>query len=486
MTGSRRKLARGEAIEFIHVPRPETGIYPNVALLPIGLPALADLVERMGHPAHITHWGLEKLLHPERDPIATLHEAGLRVFLLDLHWHYQSAHVLDLAAKLRAAIPEALIIVGGITASCFHRELAALDDLDFVIRGDGEVPLARLLAALSAPGGEARLTQVPNLSYRQGAELVSTPLGYAIDAPLLDSLRFTRFELIRDHAHCLRLKLNRDYSDTAALAQEAPIFHYNVGRGCPVDCSFCGGGKSAQKRFCGRTRPVLAHQDAVCRELAAARSYGIDTWFTCFDPEPKGPYYPALFRCMKTLGLDFNVIFESWGLPGGDFLESFAENLLPGSVLVLSPESGSDEIRRKNKGFHYSTAELLATLDACERLGIRAELYFTAGLPFEQWRQVLETRELIATLKRRHPTLQISVFPLELEPGSLMHGKGPSLGVSSDRSSLESFVAASRGPAQIGYRTVPLSPQDVLRAVALLKEAALGQDSEATQQTEHA
>ncbi len=467
------QMASRFPLAFIHASRDEPAVYPNVSLLPVGTLALADHLDRRGTAARVTHLELERALDPAFDPVALLRRRGARVLLLDLHWHHQSAYVLELAARVRRELPGARIVVGGFTASLFAREiLATRPEVDVVVRGDAELPLSRLVPRLLAGAAPGAWADVPNIAYRGASGVVENAVTFTAGARVLDGLRFTRFELLDHFELYLGFRLNADFTDIAALRAGPRTFYYNCGRGCPVACSFCGGGREAQLRLCNRIRPLFISPDSVMRDLRRLPALGVGTWYTCFDPAPRGPYYPKLFARMAAEGLSLDVVFECWALPSPSFLRAFATHLGRGSRIVLSPEVGSEAVRRANKGFFYRNAELLRALAAASKLGLSCEVYFTAGLPGETGPDIERTARLIRKIRRAFPAVAVSVYPVELEPASPMFFGRDALGVVSTRRGFRDFVRASRKAGQPGYHTAQLGRDEILEAVERLRRAA--------------
>jgi radical SAM superfamily enzyme YgiQ (UPF0313 family) len=437
----------------------------------MGVFALAELLERQGFASRITHLQLETALESGFDAIAHMARTGSRLCLLDLHWHYQAAPVINFAEALKRQIPDALVVAGGFTASAFAGEiLRSHPCIDVVVRGDAEIPLSRLVASVVHRHGAGDFESIPNLSYRRGTEIVTNPQDYVADSGILNTLCFTKFELLRNHRHYLKLKLNQDYQDAFDCPDSQPVFYYNCGRGCPVNCTFCGGGADAQVRLCGRRRPVFIDVASVLRDLGRLASYGISTWHTCFDPDPTGDYYADLFERMHRQGLRLDVVFECWALPTPEFMHSFQRCLGSDSRLVLSPESGSETVRKQNKGFPYTNAQLLAVLDEATRLRIQTELYFAAGLPYETPCDVAVTEELMAALRVKYPACALRVFPLAMEPASPMFENPGRFHVRTERRTFADFLSASSQPDDIGYETNDFDRDAVVQAVVRLRQ----------------
>jgi radical SAM superfamily enzyme YgiQ (UPF0313 family) len=105
------------------------------------------------------------------------------------------------------------VIMGGPHVTFLPEE--ALDYADFVIRGEGEVPLMRFIDAWETDRDYSR---VPNLSFRNGGGYTHNPMMTFENN--LDQLPASDFSLMKDVS---RLK----------------VIPVQTSRGCPYDCSFC-------------------------------------------------------------------------------------------------------------------------------------------------------------------------------------------------------------------------------------------------------
>lgn len=137
---------------FLHVPKFNNyykpfGRFSFVNLPPIGLLGLADFLRKNSYSTRIIHLGVEKHQYGEINLDKMIAEHQPAMVGLDLHWHFQAYDVIEIAQKLKRAHPEVAIVVGGFTASFFAEEiLRKFDCIDFVIRGDAEIPLRDLVA----------------------------------------------------------------------------------------------------------------------------------------------------------------------------------------------------------------------------------------------------------------------------------------------------------------------------------------------------
>ncbi|GMV12217.1 MAG: cobalamin B12-binding domain-containing protein [Polyangiaceae bacterium] len=121
---------------------------------------------------------------------------------------YDYLKVMAIAARLRELLPRAWLVTGGYHPSARPEEFTGADSpFDFVVVGDGERPIARLVEALAQ--GKRPLTRVlgPD-SVQEPKELV--PYDWSL--------------------------LERYRPIARKMASQAEIY---LSRGCPYDCSFC-------------------------------------------------------------------------------------------------------------------------------------------------------------------------------------------------------------------------------------------------------
>ncbi|MGI5895663.1 MAG: B12-binding domain-containing radical SAM protein [Oscillospiraceae bacterium] len=193
-------------------------IHSNLAIR-----CLKAVCERQGIPSHIDlceytiNQSVDSILYDivRRDP--DIVGFSCYIFNIDV--------VKKLAASLRKLLPDCTIILGGPEVG--YRAAEALEQIpaaDYIIRGEGEHPIARLLNCLEH-GDD--LCAVPSLTFRQNQNIVETP---QVSLPAQDTLPFCYTE-----------------QDIAAL--EHKILYFESSRGCPFRCSYCISSIEKQLRF---------------------------------------------------------------------------------------------------------------------------------------------------------------------------------------------------------------------------------------------
>ena len=216
---------------FVHVPKFKNyyrpiGEYTFINYLPMGVLALADLLARGGYETEVLHLGVEWIEDKGFSLIDYIAQKRPRVVALSLHWHPQSYEVLEQARMIKEAFPEISIILGGLTASFFHREIMErFPWVDAIIRGEGEVPLLQVMEAIIKGGV---LQTVPNLTWRQGKKVCENPLAYCASQEILDGLVLAKGEDMRRYPLEERIAMYRPAMNRlkkvcgVALCEETP------------------------------------------------------------------------------------------------------------------------------------------------------------------------------------------------------------------------------------------------------------------------
>ena len=454
---------------FIHVPkffnfyRP-FGEYMTVNLLPMGTFPLADLASQKGYKTKILHLGLEWIERKVSSPTVYMKDKEVKVAAIPLHFHQQSYDVMRITEEMKRERKETFILLGGSTASLFHREiLSSFPQIDAIIRGDAEVPLMELLKALKTKRG---LDAIPNLTWRKDGEIRENPLTYVASEEDLDRSSYTPLSLLHNKETYIHY-MGMPFVWARRLSKEEnkkyfhlglPIFPLNVGRGCLGNCTWCGGGAEAQQVVNGRRGVVFRSPERVAQTMAEAMELGYEMFNIAFDPGKEGEkYYLNLFPFLRKKGIRPRVYFESFSLPSENFLKEFAQTFhLDSSIIALSPESGEERVRHRNKTFTYSNEELMRAISLAEEMGIRIDLFFAIGIPGERRSDLPKSVALRKEVKRRFKNIgRIWSSPISLEPASPWHLHPEEFGIVSMTHTFSDFYhRSSPGSGGIGY-TLP-------------------------------
>ncbi|MFM7203753.1 MAG: radical SAM protein [Myxococcota bacterium] len=456
---------------LVHTPKADNHYLPigdffNITYLPMGMLALCEYIRRMGYGAEIIHLGVEWLHDPHFNLVHELEGKRIRAFGLSLYWHYQSYDVIEVARALKAQHPEAVVFLGGVTASYFARELLErFPFIDAIAQGHAETTLLALMEGLEA---QQPLASIPGLVARaegKVAPLSRHHMTFRHLPPTLDSLCFGDLSVLR-HAEVYArsfgfpLAYSREFSaaeNRNMLSMGRSFFPLFTGRGCPWQCSFCGGNRDTLRQINGTNKVQWRTPERVVEDIQRAMQWGYRTMSLCFDPTPSRPdYYLRLFQLIRANRLEVDFYFECWGLPTPEFVSSFKQTFpSPESYLALSPDAGAEAVRKANKQPYYSDAELFESMELLKAHEITVDIFFTLALPGERLPDAMTTALLKRQLATTYPnTRRVMTWTVQLEPGSPQFERPHTLGMQTDRSCFLDFYHAHGGSRADTYSSL--------------------------------
>jgi radical SAM superfamily enzyme YgiQ (UPF0313 family) len=187
---------------FIEPKPPGEHIFSRFALPRIGIFILATMMKNRGWQAEII---VEDLQPIDFNTFSNADLVGISTITPTASNAYSVADTVR-----NMGIP---VIMGGPHVTFLPEE--ALEHADFVVRGEGEIPLMRFIDAWE---NDRDYHDVPNLSYRVNDGIVHNAMrNFEHD---LDQFPAPDFSLIKD-------------------GRELKVIPVQTSRGCPYDCSFC-------------------------------------------------------------------------------------------------------------------------------------------------------------------------------------------------------------------------------------------------------
>ncbi len=432
-------------------------------LFPMGVIGLANRLRQEGISIRGLNYPAESFIRPGFDLAAWLRSSETpRLILMDLHWYEHSFGALDVARMCKQLFPHVPIVVGGLTASLYAREiLEAFPWVDYIIRGDAEDPLSRLASALCSGKVLCQdLEGIPNLTYRWDNEVLENAATYHISAQEYEDLNLCALDFLV-HADTY---LGFQYVGRKEIfyPDEPPrqrAHWLNIGRGCVYDCSFCGGGRRSHEAIAGRQCLVLRSPERVADDIEALRERGVDQVALSHDPAILGEaYWKALLGELSRRRVRIGLYVEAFQLPGEDFLEAFAECAdLRHSQIALSLLSGDEHVRRLN-GKQYSNHELFAALKTLRRHRVPLAIYYSFNLPGQNEDALRRTLLVTQRLGQVYPHSLLMVYnqPHTLDPCSPMSRCPEDFGITVAYKSFQDYfdycrLTAAENPGVLGY-----------------------------------
>ena len=134
---------------------------------------------------------------------------------------FQRTTALQIARLVKQLQPAARIVVGGYDPSLATEPYTSDADVDFIVRGEGELTFSALLRAIES--GATSFAGIPGLSYRAPGGFVHNP-----DRPVVPLA-----------TEALRLPNRRARVLTGYTLLGRQVDVVETSRGCTFDCSFC-------------------------------------------------------------------------------------------------------------------------------------------------------------------------------------------------------------------------------------------------------
>ena len=384
-------------------------------IYPIGFLTMAGYLKQQGLQVRIVNLGLRMLTDPRFDVRKFL--AGLRpaAIGIDLHWMPHCHGAIEIARLAKEVHPEVPVLVGGLSATYFHRELLDYPEIDFVLRGDStEPPLHQLLLALKQGGP---LDGIPNLTWRKDGEVRVNPLTFI--PKTLDYIDVYPELLIemairyRDFASVLPFKGWLRNPTTMVL----PL------KGCAFECVTCGSSASTCAHMTLRRKPVFRSPANLAANLAAISRLSRGPIVIPGDLLQGGRKYATrVIDEIAAAGVTNQICFEFFDVPPVDFLQ-YVDSKLPNWSFEVSPESHDKVVRHAMEGqAGYENEAMEHMLREALKLNChRIDVFFMIGLPQQDYASVMATVDYCEKLfEWGDPRLQCFISPMGpfLDPGS--------------------------------------------------------------------
>jgi amino acid adenylation domain-containing protein len=297
---------------------------------------------------------------------------------VSLKWFPHIARGLEICRLVKKHAPQTKIVLGGDSATFFCEELIRKDYVDYVIRGDGELPLLKLVM------GEP---EIPNCVYKRNGEIVRT------------AYTFTHTE---ENSSEIYLSHLEDILVSPDNLSYAPYVFVFTGQGCAMHCFYCAGACENQQRIFNRPSPYLRPVPQVRNDILQVKPY---TCTLMFDFDLPGynleNYYERLWE-----GIDLKSHFAHiyfWSLPSQEFIELAARTFkyvyLNIDLCSLSERHRLHLASLKAVKPQPSDDQVLAVFEVCERLGnVQVIINLISGLPFFTEQDIESSKTMLSRI----------------------------------------------------------------------------------------
>lgn len=390
---------------------------PIFEMYPVGFSSITHYLQKSGLNVRIVNLALQMLKSESFDVEEFIRKLkSPAVFGIDLHWMPHCHGSVEIARIVKKYHPDTPIVFGGFSSSYFHRELIELPEIDFVMRGDTtEEPMRQLVTAVKA-GDD--LAEVPNLTWKKDGRVIENPFSNVPDD--IDEFTIGYNEMVRSVFR---------YRDFTGVIPFMDWTRYNImaaflGRGCQLNCVFCGGSCFTFKNTMNREKTAFRTPEALLKDVKTISRLSRGPIFMLGDPMMAGrEYTKAVLKGIHDMKIPNKIIVEFYALPPIEIFD-LVDKYLNDYSYEMSVESHDEDVRRA-VGKGYSNKDFEACLKAalshkkCERF----DLYFMVGMPEQTYEKTMATVEYCRRLYEKldnDKRLLPFISPLApfLDPGS--------------------------------------------------------------------
>ncbi|MBU2473112.1 B12-binding domain-containing radical SAM protein, partial [Patescibacteria group bacterium] len=267
-----------------------------------------------------------------------------------------------------------IIVLGGPHVHLFPKETINLDNIDFIIKGEGELPFFNLLEALEK---QKELSNINGLVYKKNGQVINNPVGDFIDN--LDEIPFPDRELLPIEKYNSLLGCNRIVTT---------MF---TSRGCPFQCSFCDR-PHLGKKFRARSAQNVVDEMEECLKLGIEEILVYDDTFTVDRQRVFDICDEIIKRGLKFIW-DIRARVDTVD-------KKVLEKLKQAGCqrIHFGVEAGTEKILKVlNKGIHLEQIE--RAFDLAKKTDIETLAYFMIGAPTETKEDINKTIEFAKKIK---------------------------------------------------------------------------------------
>lgn len=267
-----------------------------------------------------------------------------------------------------------IVVLGGPHVHLFPKETIQLKGVDFITKGEGELPFFNLLEALE---GRGQLSNIKGLVYQEEGRLIDNPVGDFIEN--LDELPFPDRELLPIEKY------------NSILGGNHIVTTMFTSRGCPFQCAFCDR-PHLGKKFRARSAKNVVDEMEECLKLGIEEILIYDDTFTVNRQR-------TLDICDEILKRGLKFIWDIRARVDTVDEEVLKKLRQAGCARIhFGVEAGTEKILKVlNKGIHLGQIENAFRL--AKKAGLETLAYFMLGAPTETKEDILETIKFAKKLK---------------------------------------------------------------------------------------
>lgn len=354
-----------------------------------------------------------------------------KVVGVSMKWFLHMARVLEICKIVKAYAKEhsrhIKVVVGGNSASFYWKDIFKYDCIDYLIRGDGEIPFLKICQG-EHPSG------IPNCVYREEGEVIANPITYLQTADNSSNIYLSHMDGI----------LLSDYTCIFG------IFFIFTQKGCRKNCHYCGGCNIAQRRSFNRSGLFRRNIDEVRKDLIESKKYASTIYFL-FDDYSNESLLDYCKKAWSGIDLSNHFGFLSNVIPPSPELIEYSNKVFKYVYWNIDMASMSDRHRQQllelnMVKYQPTDKEVLEMFDQCEKYDNNEILInIITGLPYFNEEDIKHSEEIEAYIMENYSCFgEFFWARLHAEPGAPVAADAEKYNMYSRAQTFEEFFKISK------------------------------------------
>jgi len=287
---------------------------------------------------------------------------------------------------IKKALPDALIIQGGIIPTVIIDTAMKDENVDYWVRGEGELSLPQLLAELEKANPD--LSSINGLAYwENGSSKINLKNAYVDD---LDSVPFA------DYGNLDFIEYGNKILKYSAglLPRNFPFAVTITSRGCPYKCIFCAGSTINGSKIRFRSAKNVLDEIDKLYKAGIREVIFLDDHFLGERQRAKEIMHGLIER-------KYNLTWKCVNLAISSLDKEILELMKQSGCyqMTLSIESGNQHVLNKIIKKPVRLTKVPEILEIARQLELETIANFVIGFPGETWEQIRETFRFAENLK---------------------------------------------------------------------------------------
>ncbi len=380
----------------------EKGLYPRIVFEPIGLAYIAAYLEKQDFDVEILDAIGESF--NSRTPLKDNKEL-IGLSYEEIHQHIveslpdivgisvpftmRAETALAIASIVKKISKNITTVLGGIHPTTCASECLQNDTVDFVVIGEGEIPMLNIVSTLQSEDPE-QIYKVEGLGFKRNGTVTINPAQSPIEE--LDKLPFPARHLLPMEKY---FQASKEFRTGRYGRKFACI---TTSRGCPFKCTFC-----VSHKIMGRKWRYRSPANIVAEIESLVNNYGI-TFFHFEDDNLTLNKRRTERICELIIKRKLKI---KWDTPNGIRADTIANEEILRKMkksgcqhICVAPESGNSHVVKNIIKKNLDLSKVTETVRLCRKVGIKVDVCFVIGMVGETKEQIQDTLDFAAKLRK--------------------------------------------------------------------------------------